>query len=49
MKEVWNIAKHDLLVLQYYQSFADIRNKVFIYFRTKRFNLIMRNYLRDAI
>ena len=50
MEEVWNIAKRDLLVLNYYPSFADFKNKVSIYFRTKRFNLNMRNYLlRDAI
>ena len=45
MKEVWNIAKRDLLVLQYYSSFADLKEKISGYFRTKRFNLVMRNYL----
>ena len=50
MEEIWNIAKRDLFVLQYYQSFADLKNKISQYFRTKRFNLSMRNYLlRDAI
>ena len=50
MEEVWNIAKRDLLILQYYQSFADLKNKISKYFRTKRFNLDMRNYLlRDVI
>ena len=29
MEEVWNIAKRDLLVLQYYQSFADFKEKIF--------------------
>ena len=49
MEEVWNIAKRDLFVLQYYPSFADLKNKVSRYFRTKRFNLNMRNYLlRDV-
>jgi transposase-like protein len=49
-KEVWNIARRDLLVLQYYSSFADLKNKISAYFRTKRFNLDMMNYLlRDAI
>jgi hypothetical protein len=49
MKEIWNIAKRDLLVLQYYQSFTDFKNKISGYFRTKRFNLDMRNYLvRDV-
>src|SRR6185437_9974654 len=45
MEEVWNIAKRDLLVLQYYQSFADLKNRISRYFRTKRFGLDMRNYL----
>ena len=50
MEEVWNIAKRDLLVLQYYQSFADFKEKICKYFRTKRFGLNMRNYLlRDII
>ena len=49
MEEVWNIAKRDLLVLQYYQSFADLKRRISCYFRTKRFNLDMRNYLlRDV-
>jgi hypothetical protein len=45
LEEIWHIAKNDLLVLQYYSSFADFRNKISSYFRTKRFNLNMRNYL----
>jgi transposase len=45
MEEVWNIAKQDLLVLKYYSSFADLKNRITRYFRTKRFNLDMRNYL----
>ncbi|MER5174649.1 MAG: transposase [Candidatus Nitrosocosmicus sp.] len=44
MEEIWNISKLDLLVLKYYSSFADLKNKISIYFRTKRFNLNMRNY-----
>ena len=49
MEEVWNIAKRELLVIQYYQSFADLKNKISKYFRTKRFNLVVRNYLlRDV-
>jgi ribosomal protein S18 acetylase RimI-like enzyme len=48
--EIWNIAKRDLLVLKYYPSFADLKNKISGYFRTKRFSLDMRNYLlRGAI
>ena len=45
MEEVWNIAKRDLFVLKYYTSFADLKNRISGYFRTKRFNLNMRNYL----
>ncbi len=45
IEKVWNIAKQDLLVLKYYSSFADLKNKISRYFRTKRFNLNMRNYL----
>jgi len=46
MEEVWNIAKRDLLVLQYYSSFANLKEKISRYFlRTKRFGLDMRNYL----
>jgi hypothetical protein len=49
MEEVWNIAKRDLLVLKYHPSFADFKNKISGYFRTKRFNLNMKNYLlRDV-
>ena len=49
LEEIWNIAKNNLLVLQYYSSFADFKNKISSYFRTKRFNLNMRNYLvRDV-
>ncbi len=49
MEEVWNIAKRDLLILKYYSSFTDLKNKISLYFRTKRFNLNMRNYLlRDV-
>ena len=40
-----NIAKRDLLVLKYYPSFADFKKSISCYFRTKRFNLNMRNYL----
>ncbi len=50
MEEIWNIAKRDLLVLRCYSSFEDFREKISRYFRTKRFNLNMRNYLlRGAI
>ena len=49
LEEVWNISKRDLLVLKYYSSFADFKEKISMYFRTKRFNLDMSNYLlRDV-
>ena len=49
MEEVWNIAKRELLVLQYYASFADFKEKISRYFRTKRFGLDMRNYLLKEV
>ena len=49
MEEVWNIAKRDLFVLKYYSSFADLKNKISIYFRTKKFNLDMWNYLLRGV
>jgi transposase len=45
MEEAWNIAKRDLLVIKYYWSFVDFKNRISIYFRTKRFHLNMSNYL----
>ena len=49
LEEVWNIAKQDLLILKYYPSFEDFKEKISMYFRTKRFGLNMRNYLlRDV-
>ena len=45
MEEVWNMAKRDLLVLNYYPSFSDFKKSISCYFRTKRFNLNMGNYL----
>jgi hypothetical protein len=48
LEGVWNIAKHDLLVLEYYSSFEDFRQGISEYFRTKRFGLNMRNYLLRA-
>jgi hypothetical protein len=45
LEECWNVSKNDLLVLKYYQSFTDFGKKITEYFRTKRFNLNMRNYL----
>ncbi len=49
MEEVWNMAKQDLLILNYYLTFADFKVKVSKYFRTKRFDLSKMNYLlRDG-
>jgi len=31
MEEVWNIAKRDLFVLQHYQSFVDLKNKITVF------------------
>ena len=45
LEEVWHIAKNNLLILQHYSSFTDFKTKIASYFRTKRFNLNMRNYL----
>jgi hypothetical protein len=45
LEEIWNIAKQDLLVLKYYSSFVDLKEKISCYFRTKRFDLDMMNYL----
>ncbi len=45
MEEVWNMAKRDRLILKHYPSFADFKVKISKYFRTKRFNLNMMNYL----
>ncbi len=28
MEEIWNIAKRDLFILKYYQSFTDFKNKI---------------------
>jgi transposase len=49
LEEIWHIAKDDLLVLQYYSSFTDFKNKISQDFRTKRFNLDMRNYLLEGV
>ncbi len=49
MEDMWNIAKRDLFVLKYYSSFANLKDKISRYFRTKRFNLNMRNYLLRGV
>jgi len=45
LEECWNISKDDLLVLTCYKSFTEFRKRLGQYFRTKHFNLNMRNYL----
>ncbi|MGB8033786.1 MAG: transposase [Nitrososphaeraceae archaeon] len=45
LEECWNISKNDLLVLTFYRSFIEFRIRLGQYFRTKHFNLDMRNYL----
>ncbi len=45
LEECWNISKDDLLVLRYYSSFPDFKEKIGEYFRTKRFHLNIANYL----
>lgn len=45
LEECWNISKGNLLVLTYSRSFMEFRIRLGQYFRTKRFNLNMRNYL----
>jgi len=49
LEEIWNIVKRDLLVLRSYSSFEDFKEKISIYFRTKRFSLDMRNYLLRVV
>ena len=49
LEQVWHIAKNDPLVLQYYPSFTDFIIKISTYFRTKIFNLDMRNYLLGGV
>jgi hypothetical protein len=44
-EEYWNISKNDLLVMKYHRSFTDFKMTIMEYFRTKRFNLNMKNYL----
>ena len=49
LEQVWHISKNDLLVLQYYSSFTDFKNKISTYFRTKKFHLNMRNYILQGV
>ncbi|MDG7015922.1 MAG: transposase [Nitrososphaerota archaeon] len=45
LEEAWHVSKDDLLVLASYSSFEDFRRRIGEYFRTKRFNLGIANYL----
>ncbi|HXT84825.1 MAG TPA: hypothetical protein VN704_10940 [Verrucomicrobiae bacterium] len=45
MEEVWDPSKRDLLVLKHHPSFADLKNNISAHFKTKRFDLDIRNYL----
>lgn len=45
LEECWNISKNHLLVLSHYPCFEELTRRISEYFRTKRFNLNMRNYL----
>ncbi len=45
MEEVCNIAKRNLCILKYESSFANLKNNILGYLKTKRFNINMRNYL----
>lgn len=49
LEDIWHIIKNDLFVVQYYPSFINFKNKISLYFRTKRFHLDMRNYLLAKI
>jgi transposase len=49
LEECWNISKNDLLVLTFYRSFIEFRIRLRQYFRTKHFNLNMRNYLTGNV
>ena len=49
LEECWNISKNDLLVLTFYRSFIEFRIRLGQYFRTKHFNLNMRNYLTGNV
>jgi len=49
LEEIWHITKNYLLVVQYYSSFTDFKNKISQYFRTKRFHLDMRKYLLEGV
>ena len=45
LEECWNISKNDLLVLTYYSSSTNFKIKIGQYFKTKFFNMYIRNYL----
>ena len=41
MEEIWNIAKRDLLVLQYYQSFADFKEQDISYISEQKDSILI--------
>ncbi len=49
LEEVRNISIRDLLVLKHYSLFEDFKEKISLYFRTKRFGLNMGNYLLRCV
>ncbi|MGA9169941.1 MAG: transposase [Nitrososphaeraceae archaeon] len=49
LDECWNISRNDLQLLTYYSSFKEFTKSIGEYFRTKHFNLNMRNYLLASI
>ncbi|MGB8022904.1 MAG: hypothetical protein WCF06_01150, partial [Nitrososphaeraceae archaeon] len=49
LEECWNISRNDLQLLTYYSSFKEFTKSIGEYFRTKHFNLNMRNYLLASI
>jgi len=49
LEECWNISRNDLQLLTYYSSFKEFTKSIGEYFRTKHFNLNMRNYLLAII
>ena len=50
VEQCWNMAKHALLVSEYYGNFDTFKRAVSKYFRTTKFNLKIGNYIyRDPV
>ena len=45
VEEYWHMAKHDLLVSEYYRTFDDMRDVISTYFRTHRFGFDVMMFL----